>query len=160
MRIRNYRDNYCRIQVLEPISSGTVGSTGSGGSEGASSAKSEDVSLKNGGSKRRFCKVLFNYEPCNKDELTLVPQDSIEFLGEVEEGWWRGRLKGRVGVFPSNFVSPPVYEEPDKHKDQDSKKMCKVLFPYEAANVDELTLNEGDIITLLSTNASDKVQSI
>ncbi|OAD51954.1 Intersectin-1 [Eufriesea mexicana] len=140
----------------EPLSSGTVGSTGSGGSEGASSAKSEDVSLKNGGSKRRFCKVLFNYEPCNKDELTLVPQDSIEFLGEVEEGWWRGRLKGRVGVFPSNFVSPPACEEPDKHKDQDSKKMCKVLFPYEAANVDELTLNEGDIITLLSTNASDK----
>lgn len=101
--------------------------------------------------------MLFNYEPCNKDELTLVPQDSIEFLGEVEEGWWRGRLKGRVGVFPSNFVSPPVYEESDKHKDQESRRLCKVLFPYEAANIDELTLNEGDIITLLSTNASDKV---
>lgn len=79
-------------------------------------------------------------------------------MGEIEEGWWRGRLKGRVGVFPSNFVSPPVYEESDKHKDQESKKLCKVLFPYEAVNVDELTLNEGDIITLLSTNASDKVQ--
>ncbi|XP_068975906.1 SH3 domain-containing kinase-binding protein 1-like [Bombus flavifrons] len=149
-----FPDNF--VKVLEPLSSGTVGSTGSGGSEGAGSAKSEDVSLKNGGSKRRFCKVLFNYEPCNKDELTLVPQDSIEFLGEVEEGWWRGRLKGRVGVFPSNFVSPPVYEESDKHKDQESRRLCKVLFPYEAANIDELTLNEGDIITLLSTNASDK----
>lgn len=78
-------------------------------------------------------------------------------MGEIEEGWWRGRLKGRVGVFPSNFVSPPVYEESDKHKDQESRKLCKVLFPYEAVNVDELTLNEGDIITLLSTNASDKV---
>lgn len=79
-------------------------------------------------------------------------------MGEIEEGWWRGRLKGRVGVFPSNFVSPPVYEESDKHKDQESRKLCKVLFPYEAVNVDELTLNEGDIITLLSTNASDKVR--
>ncbi|XP_043795801.1 SH3 domain-containing kinase-binding protein 1-like isoform X1 [Apis laboriosa] len=149
-----FPDNF--VKVLEPISSGTVGSTGSGVNEGAANAKSEDISLKNGGSRRRFCKVLFSYEPCNKDELTLVPQDSIEFLGEIEEGWWRGRLKGRVGVFPSNFVSPPVYEESDKHKDQESRKLCKVLFPYEAVNVDELTLNEGDIITLLSTNASDK----
>ncbi|XP_076764214.1 uncharacterized protein LOC143431391 [Xylocopa sonorina] len=149
-----FPDNF--VKVLEPLSSGTVGSAGSGRSEGASSAKSEEVALKNGGSKRRFCKVLFNYEPCNKDELTLVPQDSIEFLGEVEEGWWRGRLKDKIGVFPSNFVSPPVPEEPDKHKDQDNRKLCKVLFPYDAANIDELTLNEGDIITLLSTNASDK----
>ena len=23
---------------------------------------------------------------------------------EVEDGWWKGRLGGRVGVFPSNFV--------------------------------------------------------
>ncbi|CAK9829587.1 SH3 domain-containing kinase-binding protein 1 [Anthophora retusa] len=149
-----FPDNF--VKVLEPVSSGTVGSIGSAGSEGATNTKSEEVSLKNGGSRRRFCKVLFNYEPCNKDELTLVPQDSIEFLGEVEEGWWRGRLKGKVGVFPSNFVSPPVYEDSDKHKDQDKKEVCKVLFPYEAANVDELTLNEGDIITLLSRNAPDK----
>ncbi|KOC62980.1 SH3 domain-containing kinase-binding protein 1 [Habropoda laboriosa] len=149
-----FPDNF--VKVLEPVSSGTVGSIGSGSSETATNAKPEEVSLKNGGSRRRFCEVLFKYEPCNKDELTLVPQDSIEFLGEAEEGWWRGRLKGKVGVFPSNFVSPPVYEDSDKHKDPDKKEICKVLFPYEAANVDELTLNEGDIITLLSRNAPDK----
>lgn len=104
--------------------------------------------------------MLFSYDPCNEDELTLIPQDSIEFLGEVEDGWWKGRLKGRVGVFPSNFVSPPVYEESDKHKDHDNKEMCKVLFSYEAANEDELTLSEGDIITLLSKVALDEVQNM
>ena len=26
------------------------------------------------------------------------------FLSEVEDGWWKGKLRGRVGVFPSNFV--------------------------------------------------------
>lgn len=30
--------------------------------------------------------------------------DIVEILNEVEEGWWRGALNGRVGVFPSNFV--------------------------------------------------------
>lgn len=30
-------------------------------------------------------------------------------LGEIEEGWWRGRLNEKEGVFPSNFVEemPP-----------------------------------------------------
>ena len=31
-------------------------------------------------------------------------EDVVEFLGEVEDGWWRGMVDGRSGVFPSNFV--------------------------------------------------------
>ena len=30
--------------------------------------------------------------------------DVVDFLSEVEDGWWKGKLRGRVGVFPSNFV--------------------------------------------------------
>lgn len=141
------------MQVLDSSST----ASGNNGSEIVSSTKSdESVTLRNG-SGRRFCKVLFSYDPCNEDELTLVPQDSIEFLGEVEEGWWRGRLRGRVGVFPSNFVSPPVPEEQERFKERDKKEMYRVLFPYEAANEDELTLVEGDVIALLSKDAPDKV---
>lgn len=144
------------VQVIEP--SATSG--GSSGSNSETANKSSDeVTLRNG-SGRRFCKVLFSYDPCNEDELSLAPPDSIEFIGEVEEGWWRGRLRGRVGVFPSNFVSPPVPEEQDKHKDRDKTEMCRVLFPYEAANEDELSLIEGEIITLLSRDAPDKVRTI
>lgn len=146
-----FPDNFVKV-----LASSTTGNETSGSSsETVNNIKSEEVTLRNG-SGRRFCKVLFSYEPCNEDELTLVPQDSIEFLGEVEEGWWRGRLKGRIGVFPSNFVSPPAPEEQERHKERDKKEMCRVLFPYEAANEDELTLVEGDIITLLSKDAPDK----
>ena len=31
-------------------------------------------------------------------------EDVVEFLGEVEDGWWRGMVGGKTGVFPSNFV--------------------------------------------------------
>lgn len=113
----------------------------------------EEVTLRNGPG-RRFCKVLFSYDPCNDDELKLVPEESVEYLGEVEEGWWRGCIKGRIGVFPSNFVSPPSPEETDRNKDK--KEYCRVLYPYEAANEDELTIVEGDVITLLSRDAPDK----
>ncbi|EZA61495.1 hypothetical protein DMN91_004339 [Ooceraea biroi] len=146
-----FPDNF--VKVLDSSTTGN-GSSGSN-SETANSTKSDEITLRNGSS-RRYCKVLFSYDPCNEDELTLVPHDSIEFLGEVEEGWWRGRLRGRVGVFPSNFVSTPAPEEQERHKEGDKKEMCRVLFPYEAANEDELTVGEGDIVTLISKDAPDK----
>ncbi|XP_033334865.1 uncharacterized protein LOC117225422 isoform X3 [Megalopta genalis] len=142
-----FPDNF--VKVLDPPSSRSTG-------EKVANNVTEEVTLRNGGSRKKFCKVLFDYEPCNKDELTLTPEDTIEFLGEEEKGWWRGRLKGKVGVFPSNFVTPPFYEDSDKCKDEDKKDYCKVLFSYEAASEDELTLMEGEIITLLSRDAPDK----
>ncbi|XP_050096567.1 serine-rich adhesin for platelets-like [Anopheles aquasalis] len=52
----------------------------------------------------RRCRVIFSYRENKPDELTLAEGDVIEFFEAVEEGWWRGKLNGRVGVFPSNFV--------------------------------------------------------
>lgn len=64
--------------------------------------------------KNRRYKAVYSYTQNNNDELSLAVGDVIEFLGEVEEGWWRGKLSGRVGVFPSNFVeadnsSSPIF---------------------------------------------------
>jgi len=53
---------------------------------------------------RRRCRVLFSYNPTHDDELELQVDDWVDFLCEVEDGWFKGRNKGRVGVFPSNFV--------------------------------------------------------
>uniref|UniRef100_A0A8D0FMW2 CD2-associated protein n=1 Tax=Strix occidentalis caurina TaxID=311401 RepID=A0A8D0FMW2_STROC len=55
-------------------------------------------------SKKRQCKVLFEYVPQNEDELELKLGDVIDINEEVEEGWWSGTLNGKVGLFPSNFV--------------------------------------------------------
>ena len=40
----------------------------------------------------------------NPDKLSLPLRSTVEILGEEEEGWWRGKLDGKEGVFPSNFV--------------------------------------------------------
>ncbi|XP_067399560.1 CD2-associated protein [Emydura macquarii macquarii] len=55
-------------------------------------------------SKKRQCKVLFEYIPQNEDELELKVGDVIDINEEVEEGWWNGTLNGKSGLFPSNFV--------------------------------------------------------
>ena len=53
---------------------------------------------------KKKCRVLFSYQPQHEDELELKLEDVVEFMAEVEDGWWKGKLRGRVGVFPSNFV--------------------------------------------------------
>ncbi|XP_019851292.1 PREDICTED: SH3 domain-containing kinase-binding protein 1-like isoform X1 [Amphimedon queenslandica] len=70
--------------------------------------------------RKRRAKVAFSYTAENSDELSLPLGSTVEILGEDEEGWWRGKLDGKEGVFPSNFVqlieeteeggtSPPPY---------------------------------------------------
>lgn len=74
--------------------------------------------------KKRRAKVAFSYTADNSDELTLPLGSIVEILGEEEEGWWRGKLNGKEGVFPSNFVelveeeesSPPPYSNVTPNK--------------------------------------------
>jgi len=50
--------------------------------------------------------VRYPYTAMNDDELSLADGDIITVLDQnlVDAGWWKGELKGRVGVFPDNFV--------------------------------------------------------
>ncbi|KAM9840157.1 CD2-associated protein [Aulostomus maculatus] len=54
--------------------------------------------------KKRQCKVLFDYQPQNEDELELKVGEIIDIIEEVEEGWWSGIFNSKSGLFPSNFV--------------------------------------------------------
>jgi len=58
----------------------------------------------------------------------------VEFIAEVEDGWWKGKLRGRVGVFPSNFVemnksTTTENEVADKNKRNEKLKVEKVQRP-------------------------------
>uniref|UniRef100_A0A8C5DIT3 Osteoclast-stimulating factor 1 n=1 Tax=Gouania willdenowi TaxID=441366 RepID=A0A8C5DIT3_GOUWI len=66
--------------------------------------------------KRRQCKVLFDYQPANEDELELKVGDTIDIIEEVEEGWWSGSMNGRSGLFPSNFVKELGAEDSDSNE--------------------------------------------
>ena len=57
------------------------------------------------------------YIAANDDELSMVEGDVITVLDQnsVDAGWWKGELKGRVGVFPDNFVELLPADEVRKH---------------------------------------------
>uniref|UniRef100_A0AAY5KVX8 Osteoclast-stimulating factor 1 n=1 Tax=Esox lucius TaxID=8010 RepID=A0AAY5KVX8_ESOLU len=50
------------------------------------------------------CRALYAYDAQDTDELSFNADDVIEILTEDNSGWWYGRLRGREGMFPGNYV--------------------------------------------------------
>ncbi|KAM9700192.1 unconventional myosin-Ie-like [Menidia menidia] len=50
------------------------------------------------------CRALYAYDAQDTDELSFNAQDVIHILTEDPSGWWFGRLRGREGMFPGNYV--------------------------------------------------------
>ncbi|XP_069784772.1 unconventional myosin-If-like isoform X2 [Narcine bancroftii] len=50
------------------------------------------------------CRALYQYSGQDVDELSFNINDVIEILIEDPSGWWKGRLHGREGLFPGNYV--------------------------------------------------------
>ncbi|KAG7282979.1 hypothetical protein CRUP_028496 [Coryphaenoides rupestris] len=50
------------------------------------------------------CKALYAYDAQDTDELSFNADDVIEILTEDASGWWFGRLRGKEGMFPGNYV--------------------------------------------------------
>uniref|UniRef100_A0AAR2IMN9 Osteoclast-stimulating factor 1 n=1 Tax=Pygocentrus nattereri TaxID=42514 RepID=A0AAR2IMN9_PYGNA len=51
------------------------------------------------------CKALYAYDAQDTDELSFNAEDVIEIMHEDASGWWTGRLRGKQGLFPNNYVT-------------------------------------------------------
>ncbi|XP_032906150.1 unconventional myosin-Ie isoform X2 [Amblyraja radiata] len=51
------------------------------------------------------CKALYAYDAQDTDELSFNADDVIEIVKEDPSGWWIGRLRGKQGLFPNNYVA-------------------------------------------------------
>ncbi|XP_057328794.1 mitogen-activated protein kinase kinase kinase 9-like isoform X2 [Microplitis mediator] len=54
--------------------------------------------------------ALFDYHATCEDELSLQRGETVEVLSKDskisgDEGWWTGKIRGQVGIFPANFVA-------------------------------------------------------
>lgn len=48
--------------------------------------------------------ALYDYEAAESDEISFNPYEVITHIEMVDEGWWRGMCRGKVGLFPANYV--------------------------------------------------------
>jgi len=56
-------------------------------------------------------------------------------------GWWQGELNGKVGMFPSNFVS---------EDGNAAYRTGQALYNYESQGEGEVSIKEGDSVTIES----------
>ncbi|XP_030075158.1 unconventional myosin-If [Microcaecilia unicolor] len=50
------------------------------------------------------CRAMYQYIGQDVDELSFNVNDVIDILMEDPSGWWKGRLQGKEGLFPANYV--------------------------------------------------------
>ncbi|EGD79822.1 cortactin [Salpingoeca rosetta] len=49
-------------------------------------------------------RALYDYQATGEDEISFDPDDVIEDVDQVDEGWWMGTCRDRRGLFPANYV--------------------------------------------------------
>ena len=50
--------------------------------------------------------VLYDYESQGDQELELCEGDILTVVAKEDDVWWCGQCKGKMGMFPSNYVEP------------------------------------------------------
>lgn len=53
--------------------------------------------------------VIYDYEAQGEQELELAEGDIVTIVAREDDVWWCGQSKGKMGMFPSNYVE--TYDE-------------------------------------------------
>jgi hypothetical protein len=48
--------------------------------------------------------ALYDHEAEAEDELNFRTGEMVEVIETSEDGWWKGKCNGKVGLFPVNYV--------------------------------------------------------
>ncbi|NXG38397.1 GRAP protein, partial [Dromaius novaehollandiae] len=59
-----------------------------------------------GGLGGRFVQAQFDFCSRDSSQLPFLRGDIIEVLACPDPNWWQGKIYGRVGLFPRNYVHP------------------------------------------------------
>ncbi|XP_076147564.1 GRB2-related adapter protein 2b isoform X1 [Alosa pseudoharengus] len=51
-------------------------------------------------------RALYDFLAEERDELDFSSGDVIEVVEQTDPSWWKGKLRGRTGLFPSNYTTP------------------------------------------------------
>ncbi|XP_060909828.1 GRB2-related adapter protein-like [Labrus mixtus] len=57
-------------------------------------------------SPKQQVRALYSFRAEEKDELSFNVGDVVQVLERPDPAWWRGQLRGKTGLFPSNYTVP------------------------------------------------------
>uniref|UniRef100_A0AAR2JPG0 Osteoclast-stimulating factor 1 n=1 Tax=Pygocentrus nattereri TaxID=42514 RepID=A0AAR2JPG0_PYGNA len=121
--------------------------TGSESDGGDSSSARSDAGSVASSSEIQPKKVRgFGFGDIFKDQPIKLRPRSMELDNELD----------KTAKKPAPAVAPETMKtEPALLDLSTAKELCKVLFPYDAQNEDELSIKEGDIITIVNKDCAD-----
>ncbi|CAG8442938.1 14189_t:CDS:2 [Gigaspora rosea] len=68
----------------------------------------------------KLAKVEYDYQAKDSDELSLDQGDVVTVLEQIDKGWWKGDLNGKVGMFPANVI--PVKTDGDEEAENEENQ--------------------------------------
>ncbi|XP_053550970.1 GRB2-related adapter protein [Bombina bombina] len=73
----------------------------------SSIAKTHQVFLRDEEEKRKtwFVQAQFDFTAQNATQLSFKRGDIIEVIDFSNPNWWKGRISGKIGIFPQNYVN-------------------------------------------------------
>jgi len=92
-------------------------------------------------------KVKHDYDADGENELSIKQGWIIDIISKTNDDWWEGRYKGKIGFFPRNYV--------DLIEDKKGDENARVMFDYDAAGKNELTIKTGQLIKIVDKANDD-----
>jgi formin-binding protein 1 len=124
-------------------------------------------SISNGGGVPK-AKALYQYDAQSSEELSIKPSEMLTIVEPDDgSGWILARTGKGEGLVPASYVElqtsepakkagPPVApRRGGKKVDEPKKKQMRALFDYQAGSKLELSIREGDVLTLVSEDRGD-----
>ena len=124
----------------------------------------------NGGSAGLKARVLYKYDATSNEELSVKPGDVLNVVEKDDgSGWITARIGRDEGIVPAAYVEiqqssgmdlpkkgPPVAPRRGAKKvDEPRKRMFKALYDYDANTELELSIREGDMLSLVAEDKGD-----
>uniref|UniRef100_A0A8C6DXE0 SH3 domain containing 19 n=1 Tax=Moschus moschiferus TaxID=68415 RepID=A0A8C6DXE0_MOSMO len=102
-----------------------------------------------------WCEALHSFMAETSEDLSFKRGDRILILERVDSDWYKGRLRGREGIFPAVFVRPCPADAKGVDALSLKGRKAKALYDFHGENEDELSFKAGDIITELESVDDD-----
>ncbi|KAF9136636.1 hypothetical protein BGX30_010981 [Mortierella sp. GBA39] len=99
--------------------------------------------------------VIYDYDASSPGELTVRVGDVVTILegDDDQSGWVTGQVNGSSGLIPLSYIEmEQFYEAPTEPA---PIQKVRALYDYDAQSNLELTIHEGDIVVLTSTDCSE-----
>lgn len=87
-------------------------------------------------------RAMYDLNTSEKDELSFNKGDIIIVLEQVYRDWWRGSLRGNIGIFPLNYVTP-IMEPTEQELQMEKQKEDIVFQQYDKVNRLHTTLKNS-----------------